>query len=64
VLVYAACAAIVVLVAVLTNGSIGRAVIVAAFFFFAATGWSWMHWRRKIRERDRREAVERKMRAS
>jgi hypothetical protein len=63
-LLYAALAAFVVGFTVITGGSLLRGVIVAAACFVVATSWSWTHWRRRIRERERQEAVARKMRAS
>jgi hypothetical protein len=47
-------AAAVVGIAVLTGGSIVRALVIGAFFFVAATAWSWHRWRERLREEERR----------
>ena len=53
-LLYGAMAAAVVVLAVLTGGSIVRALVVGAFFFVVATAWSWRRWRERLREEERR----------
>ena len=37
-----------------TGGSLVRAVVIGAFFFVAATAWSWRRWRERLREDERR----------
>jgi membrane protein implicated in regulation of membrane protease activity len=54
-LLHLAFAAIIVGVAWLTGGSLGRAIVFAAVFFVVATGWSWWKWRERL-ERERRAA--------
>jgi membrane protein implicated in regulation of membrane protease activity len=53
-LLYGAMTAAVVGVAVLTGGSLVRALVIGAFFFVAATAWSWRRWRERLREEERR----------
>jgi hypothetical protein len=31
-----------------------RAVVIGAFFFVAATAWSWRRWRERLRDEERR----------
>jgi membrane protein implicated in regulation of membrane protease activity len=47
-------AAAVVGIAVVTGGSLVRALVIGAFFFVAATAWSWRRWRERLREEERR----------
>jgi type VI protein secretion system component VasK len=47
-------AAAVVVVAVATDGSLVRALVIGVFFFVAATAWSWRRWRERLREEERR----------
>jgi hypothetical protein len=56
VIVYAVLAGIVVLVAVLTGGSLERAILIAGVAFVIATVYSWWRWREKLKaqERERR----------
>jgi len=56
VIVYAVLAGIVVLVAVLTGGSLERAILIAGVAFVIATAYSWWRWREKLKaqERERR----------
>ena len=56
VVLYGAMAALLVVVAVATGGSVVRAVVIGAFFFVAATAWSWRRWRERLREKERRRA--------
>ena len=49
--VYGAFAGIIVLVAWITGGGIGRAVVFAAIFFVVACGWSWWRWHHKLARR-------------
>jgi hypothetical protein len=57
-LVYGAMSAIVVVLAVLTGGDAGKAIVVAAFFFLAATLWTWRHWRNRLRVRQLQDREE------
>jgi hypothetical protein len=52
---YAVLAVVIVLIAWLTGGGIGKAVAIAALFFLVATAWSFWQWRVRLR-RARREA--------
>jgi len=54
VLLYGAMAVLLVVVAAATGGSLVRAVVIGAFFFVAATAWSWRRWRERLREDERR----------
>jgi hypothetical protein len=49
-------AALLVVVAVVTGRSVVRAVVIGAFFFVAATAWSWRRWRERLRREGRRRA--------
>ena len=49
-LVYAGLALVVVLLTVVTGGSVVRAVVIALFVYVAATLWSWRIWRNRLRE--------------
>ena len=51
-LVYAGLAALVVVLALITGGSVVRAFVAAAFVFVGATLWSWRIWRNRLRESD------------
>jgi hypothetical protein len=51
-ILYGSMAVILVVVAALTGADVLRALLVAALFFVAATGWSWFRFRQRIRERD------------
>jgi hypothetical protein len=37
-----------VLVAWLTNGAVGKAAVIAVFFFVVASSWSLYRWRRRL----------------
>ena len=50
-IVYAALALVIVGFAAITGGSLGRAVLIAALFYVAATAWSLLWWRRKLQQR-------------
>jgi hypothetical protein len=50
-IVYAALALVIVGFAAVTGGNFGRAVLIAAVFYVAATAWSLLWWRRKLRQR-------------
>jgi membrane protein implicated in regulation of membrane protease activity len=49
---HGALASLLVLVAWLTGGGVGKAVLVGVFYFVVATAWTW--WR--FRQRERRES--------
>jgi hypothetical protein len=49
-IVYGGLAILLVLVAWLTNGAVGKAVVIAVFFFIVASSWSLYRWRRRLRE--------------
>ena len=49
-LVYGGLAVLVVLLTVVTGGSLRRAIVVAIFVYVAATLWSWRIWRNRLRE--------------
>jgi nicotinamide riboside transporter PnuC len=56
--VYGVLAVVVVIVAWATGGSVGRAIVVALFFFVVASAWSVYRLRarnRRVEEADRRE---------
>lgn len=55
-LVYAGLAVIVVLVAWATGGSLGRALVIAAFFFVVASAWTSWRWSQRLRTEAKREA--------
>jgi Flp pilus assembly protein TadB len=55
-IVYAALAAIVVLVAWATGGAVGKAALVAIVFFVVASAWNVYRWRMKVRAAARRGA--------
>jgi membrane protein implicated in regulation of membrane protease activity len=52
-IVYAVLASVVVVVSVLTGGSVVRAVLVAAAFFLVATAYSWWRFRRRLGREER-----------
>ena len=56
VILHAAFAGIIVLVAWLTGGDVGRALAVAVLFFLVATAWSFWRWSKRIEEERRRVA--------
>jgi hypothetical protein len=47
---YAVLGGIIVALALLTDGSLSRALIYAGVFFVLATGWSWWKWRQRLAE--------------
>ena len=51
-IVYGVMAVLLVVVAGVTGGNLGRAAVVGAAFWMAATSWSWWRFRGRIRERD------------
>jgi Flp pilus assembly protein TadB len=48
-LLHVALAGVIVAVAWLTGGGLGRALAIAAVFFVLATAWSWWRWRVRLR---------------
>jgi Flp pilus assembly protein TadB len=54
-IMYAVLAVLIVVVAWLTGGSLGRAVVWAVGFFVIATAWSFWRWRQRL-QRDAAEA--------
>jgi Flp pilus assembly protein TadB len=46
--VYGGMAAVVVVIALATGGSLGRALVFAVAFFVVATLWGWRNWRNRI----------------
>jgi membrane protein implicated in regulation of membrane protease activity len=50
---HAVLAALIVLVAWVTAGDVGTAVIVAVGFFVLATAWSFWRWRKRLEEERR-----------
>jgi hypothetical protein len=57
-------AAVIVLVAWATRGSLRNAVLIAIAFFCIATSWSWTQWRRRLRAEERQAASARRVRPS
>ena len=57
-LVYGGMSAVVVLLAVVTGGDFGQAVVIAGLFFLAATLWTWRHWRNRLRTRQTQQRNE------
>ena len=51
-LVYAGLAGLVVVLALVTGGSVARAVVTAGLVYVAATLWSWRIWRNRLREQE------------
>ena len=49
VLVYGGMAVVVVVVAIVTGGSVLNAVVIALAFFIVATLWTWRTWRNQLR---------------
>ena len=54
-LVFGGMAVVIVLIAWATGGDLGRAVLIAAAFFVAATAWGWRRWRERLREQEARD---------
>ena len=50
VIVYAVLAVLLVVIAALTGYDVGDATAIAAAFFVAATAWSFLSWRRRLRK--------------
>jgi membrane protein implicated in regulation of membrane protease activity len=53
-ILHAAFSVIIVLVAWLTGGDLGKAVVVAVLFFVVATTWSYWRWSKRLEEERRR----------
>ena len=53
-LLYGALALVVLVFALLTNGDVVRAVVIAVAFFVAATAWSWFRFRQRLAAERRR----------
>jgi hypothetical protein len=51
---HAALAALIVVGAVVTGGSLERGLVYAAIFFVFATAWSWWRWRERLAAERRR----------
>jgi threonine/homoserine/homoserine lactone efflux protein len=49
-------AALIVVVAFLTGGSLVRALVIAGIFFVLATAWSFSRWRTRLAELERQKA--------
>jgi len=47
--VYGALAILIVVVAWLTNGAVGKAAVIAVFFFVVASAWSIYRWRNRLK---------------
>ncbi len=56
-LVYGFFALVVVLLAWLTGGSVGKAAIIAAVVWIAATAWSVVRWRQRLQREDAKRRV-------
>jgi hypothetical protein len=50
-IVYGVLAVLIVGMAAVTGGDIGKALVIAALFYVAATAWSLASWRRRLRRR-------------
>jgi membrane protein implicated in regulation of membrane protease activity len=53
-IVYGVLALLIVLVAWLTGGAVGKAAVIAVFFFVVASLWSLFRWRSRLRAEERR----------
>jgi hypothetical protein len=53
-IVYAVMALIVIGLTALTGGSVVRSVVIAGLVYVVATAWSWLNWRRRLRELERK----------
>ena len=62
VVLYAVLALVIVVIAWLTGGGIGRAIGFAVAFFVVATAWSLWHWRGRLR-REAEDAEARRVQA-
>ncbi len=65
-ILYAVLSAVIVGLALLTDGSMARAFLFAGVFFVLATSWSWWKWRQRLAEQaaeaERRRAAMEKTR--
>jgi hypothetical protein len=50
VVLYGVLAVLIVLIAWATGGAVGRAAVIAGFFFVVASSWSLYRWRQRLRE--------------
>ena len=57
-ILYCVFAVLIVLVAWLTGGGVGRAVVVAVVFYVVASAWSVSRWRNRLREEAERSREE------
>jgi hypothetical protein len=57
-IVYGAMALVIVGVSLLTGGGAGKAIVIAGFFFVAATLWSWRNWRNRLRGQELQDRKE------
>jgi membrane protein implicated in regulation of membrane protease activity len=48
-LIYGALALLIIVVAWLTGGAVGKATVIAAFFFVVASAWSIYRWRSRLK---------------
>jgi membrane protein implicated in regulation of membrane protease activity len=48
-LIYGALALLIVVVAWLTGGAVGKATVIAVFFFVVASAWSIYRWRSRLK---------------
>ena len=48
-------ASVILVVAWLTGGDMGRAIAISAVAFVGATAWSWWRWRERLAQSKRRE---------
>jgi len=48
-IVYGVLSILIVLVAWATNGAVGKAAVIAVFFFVVASAWSLYRWRSRLR---------------
>jgi uncharacterized membrane protein YhaH (DUF805 family) len=56
-IVYAVMALIVIGLTALTGGSVVRSVVIAALVYVVATAWSWLTWRRRLRDVERKRSA-------
>ncbi len=56
-IVYGALAIVIVVIAAATGSDVGKAVVIAALFYVAATAWSLASWRRRLRKRRSADAA-------
>ncbi len=56
-IVYAVLALVIVGFAAVTGGNVGKSLVIAALFYVAATAWSIVSWRRRLRQRRTADAA-------